>query len=103
MAGEQAAGPTMTDEMLVQSTLSGEKAAFRELFDRYRAGAYRVAYRFVGNHEDAMDVAQEAFVKVHRSLASFEQRSQFRTWLMRIVTNTPWTCDAAGEARRRRL
>jgi RNA polymerase sigma-70 factor (ECF subfamily) len=88
MAGEQATGRTIPDETLVARALRGEKGAFRELFDRHRSGAYRVAYRFVGNHEDALDVVQESFVKVYRSLGAFERRSQFKTWLMRIVTNT---------------
>jgi RNA polymerase sigma-70 factor (ECF subfamily) len=88
MAAEQPTGRAITDEALVKSTIDGEKSAFRELFERYRSRAYRIAYRFLGNNEDALDVVQEAFVKVYRSLAGFEQRSQFRTWFMRIVTNT---------------
>ncbi len=77
-----------TDEALVNQALDGEKTAFRDLFERYRARAYRVAYRFLGNHEDALDAVQDAFIKAYRGLEGFERRSQFRTWLMRIVTNT---------------
>ena len=79
-------GPT--DEILAETAAKGDKAAFRQLFDRYRDRAYRVAYRFVGAREDALDAVQESFVKVYRALDRFEGRSQFRTWLMRIVTNT---------------
>jgi RNA polymerase sigma-70 factor (ECF subfamily) len=78
----------IADEELVTQALNGEKSAFRELFERYRTRAYRVAYRFLGNHEDALDVVQDSFVKTYKGLDGFEQRSQFRTWLMRIVTNT---------------
>jgi len=88
MTAEKAAGRETADETLVTRAASGEKDAFRELFDRYRTKVYRVAYRFLGNHEDALDVVQDAFVKVYRALAGFERRSEFRTWLMRIVTNT---------------
>jgi RNA polymerase sigma-70 factor (ECF subfamily) len=88
MAGESPANRAISDEMLVKSAVNGEKDAFRELFDRYRTRAYRLAYRFLGKHEDALDVVQDAFVKVYRSLSGFESRSKFSTWLMRIVTNT---------------
>lgn len=77
-----------TDEALVNQALDGEKPAFRDLFERYRTRAYRVAYRFLGNHEDALDAVQDAFIKAYRGLEGFERRSQFRTWFMRIVTNT---------------
>ena len=50
-------------------------------------GAYDVAYHFLGSHDDAQDTAQEAFVRVHRSLGSFRGDSEFGTWLYRIVTN----------------
>jgi len=85
---DEATPSTRTDEELVRRAVKGEKAPFRELFERYRERAYRVAYRFLGSREDAMDVVQDAFIKAYRSLAGFEGRSLFRTWLMRIVTNT---------------
>jgi RNA polymerase sigma-70 factor (ECF subfamily) len=81
-------GADRTDEDLVRDVLRGRQDAFSRLFERYRKGAFRAAYRFVGNGEDALDAVQESFVKAYRALESFEQRSSFRTWLMRIVTNT---------------
>lgn len=50
-------------------------------------GAYDIAHHFLGEHEDAQDVAQEAFVRVHRSLGAFRGDAVFGTWLYRIVTN----------------
>ena len=50
-------------------------------------GAYDIAHHFLGEHEDAQDVAQEAFVRAHRSLGSFRGDAGFGTWLYRIVTN----------------
>jgi len=76
------------DEERVDRAVKGDKDAFRELFETYRMRAYRVAYRFLGNHEDALDAVQDAFIKAYRGLDGFERRAQFRTWLMRIVTNT---------------
>jgi RNA polymerase sigma-70 factor (ECF subfamily) len=49
--------------------------------------AYNLAYRFVGNHDDAEDVAQDAFVRAYRSLNYFRGDAEFSTWLYRIVTN----------------
>ncbi len=80
--------PKAADEAVVSRALEGDAGAFRQLFESYRMRAYRVAYRFLGNHEDALDAVQDAFIKAFRGLAGFERRAQFRTWLMRIVTNT---------------
>ncbi|HUU43998.1 MAG TPA: RNA polymerase sigma factor [Planctomycetota bacterium] len=85
---DESASRSLSDEELVSRVVKGEKDPFRELFDRYRTRAYRVAYRFLGTHDDAMDAVQESFIKAYRSMSGFEGRSQFRTWLMRIVTNT---------------
>jgi len=76
------------DWELVDRAVKGDKSAFRTLFERYRMRAYRVAYRFLGRHEDALDAVQDAFIKAYKGLGRFEKRAQFRTWLMRIVTNT---------------
>jgi len=76
------------DDERVSRAVKGDKDAFRELFETYRTRAYRVAYGFLGGHEDALDAVQDAFIKAYRGLGTFERRAQFRTWLMRIVTNT---------------
>lgn len=77
-----------TDEALLLLASQGDQGAFREVFERYRQKAYRVAYRFLGHHEEALDAVQDSFIKAYRGLDGFERRSQFRTWFMRIVTNT---------------
>ena len=48
---------------------------------------YRVAYQFAGNHYDAEDIAQDVFIKVHRSLPRFRQDAQFTSWIYRIAMN----------------
>jgi len=88
MSASEASDRETPDEELVDRAVKGDRGAFRELFERYRQRAYRVAYRFLGNHSDALDVVQEAFIKAYRALGGFERRAKFRTWLMRIVTNT---------------
>ncbi|HWH33460.1 MAG TPA: sigma-70 family RNA polymerase sigma factor [Egibacteraceae bacterium] len=65
----------------------GDGAALEELIRRHRDAAYRIALRICLNGADAEDVAQEAFVRVWRSLGRFRADSAFSTWLYRIVTN----------------
>ncbi len=57
------------------------------LFDRYHRRAFAVAVGVVKNEEDALDVVQEAFVKVHRNIDKFQGSSSFYTWLYRIIMN----------------
>lgn len=76
------------DELLVRRARGGEPSAFADLFHRHRDGAYRLAYRQLGNEQDALDVVQESMIKAFSALGEFDGRSGFRTWLMRIVTNT---------------
>jgi RNA polymerase sigma-70 factor (ECF subfamily) len=75
------------DRALVHRAQSGDAGAFRELFVRHHERAYAVALGVVRNSEDAHDVVQDAFVKVHRHLANFQGDSSFYTWLYRIVMN----------------
>ena len=74
------------DELLARSQ-AGERAALEELFRRHRLLAYRVAYRLLGNEADALDAVQEGFVKVLLHLDSFQKRSSFKTWLLRVISN----------------
>ncbi|MFW6197959.1 MAG: sigma-70 family RNA polymerase sigma factor, partial [Myxococcota bacterium] len=73
--------------MLVERVQAGDEAAFRELFDLYHRRAYAVAFGVVKNQQDALDIVQDAFVKVHRHIERFQGSSSFYTWLYRIVMN----------------
>ncbi len=79
--------PTPSDEQLLERFSAGDRTALEELFQRYRAPAYRVAYRLLDNEADALDAVQEGFVKALLHLAGFERRSAFKTWLLRVVSN----------------
>ena len=79
--------PTPSDEQLLARHAAGERPALEELFRRYRLPAYRVAYRLLGHEADALDAVQEGFVKALTHLDSFQGRSSFKTWLMRVVSN----------------
>ena len=76
------------DTELVRRTLSSDGEAFGELYERYRERVYRVAYHFVHNKADALDLAQEVFIRAYQALAGFRGKARFSTWLMRIASNT---------------
>jgi RNA polymerase sigma-70 factor, ECF subfamily len=75
------------DLALVTAVKGGDKRAFKVLMQRYQRKVYAVAYGFLRNQEDALDVVQESFIKVHRYIGKFEGNSTFYTWLYRIVAN----------------
>ncbi len=79
--------PEADDPILVEACRGGDRQAFRYLMQRYQRKVYSVAYGFLRNPEDALDVVQESFIKVHRYIGNFEGNSSFYTWLYRIVTN----------------
>jgi RNA polymerase sigma-70 factor (ECF subfamily) len=77
----------MDDAQLIPLAAQGDRVAFQTLVERHRTMVYRVAYQFAGNHHDADDIAQDVFIKVHRSLPRFRQDAQFTSWLYRIAMN----------------
>src|ERR1700688_2368562 len=76
-----------SDEELLRRHASGERQALEELFRRYRQPGYRVAHRLLGNEADALDAVQEGFIKALTHLQSFQGRSSFKTWLLRVISN----------------
>src|SRR3954462_1922108 len=94
-----ASTPPARDALLVERAARGDPPALDELFARYRDPAYRVAYRLLGNAEDALDAVQDGFIKALTHIRGFEQRSSFKTWLLRVVSNAALDL---GRARRRR-
>jgi RNA polymerase sigma-70 factor, ECF subfamily len=85
----------MADAMIGRDLLErcrrGEREAFVELVDGTYRQVYTLAARLVGDRHEAEDVAQEAYLRVHRSLRAFRGDSSFQTWLYRIVANTAMT------------
>ena len=76
-----------TDEELVEDARRGELSAFRTLVERHYQRVFRLAMGMVRNRDDALDLTQETFLHVHRSLRGFRFSAKFSTWLHRIVTN----------------
>ena len=96
-AGQDATASDV-DVDLVLLAQRGDEAAFAALVQRHQQRAFRIARNLVPNDEDALDLAQEAFLRVFRHLDRFDPRFPFTTWLHRIVTNL-----AIDSLRRRRL
>ena len=71
----------------IAASRRGEREAFDRLVLRYQRDVYRLCYRFVNNHEDANDLAQEAFLRAWRAIPRFRGESCFSTWLYRIAVN----------------
>jgi len=89
VSGSDVAGPQDADPVpgLVHRSLSGDDEAFAQIFGLFRERIYRIAFRFTHDHDDAMDLTQTTFIKVHRSLSSYREESSFSTWISRIATN----------------
>ncbi len=75
------------DAELIRRFLDGSEEAFNRLVLKHQRRAYNIAFRFLSNHEDALEVAQDAFVRVYRNLRRFKGRSSFVTWLYKIILN----------------
>jgi RNA polymerase sigma-70 factor (ECF subfamily) len=72
---------------LVRKAQNGDLVAFEKLVNVYQQRIYSLSYQLSGNHTDAQDLAQEAFIKAFRALAGFRNESDFGTWLHRITVN----------------
>ncbi len=82
-----AADTTSDEPALVARARRGDLAAYDELVRRYQERIYATFYHMTSNHEDANDLAQEAFIKAYQALKSFKGGSSFYTWVYRIAVN----------------
>ena len=78
---------SLDDKALALALQSGDEAAFDEIVSRFQGRVYAVAYRVVGNREDALDVSQEVFIKVYRKIDSWKPTGGFLPWVLRMTTN----------------
>ena len=89
----------MEDELtLVRRAQEGDQRAFEELVRAYESKVYAIVLRWTGNREDALDGAQEVFLRMFRFLSSFDCRSSFSTWIYRVAVNV---CKDAAAKRAR--
>ena len=85
---EPTPGRVADEHALIDRAQAGDREAFAALVDRYWNGLYRWLYHLTHDGHTAEDLAQEAFLKAYRGLASFRAGSHFRAWLFRIAHNS---------------
>ncbi len=72
---------------LIEAFRAGDNGAFDQLVDLYKQRAYSLAYRWVENREDALDICQEAFLRMYKAIPNWRPRSSIFTWLYRVIIN----------------
>jgi RNA polymerase sigma-70 factor (ECF subfamily) len=88
LANAELVARSATDEVLVAAAKSGDQLAFVELWMRHSNTAFKIAYRIMGNRDDAEDAIQDAWMKAYVHLKTFDGRAKFSTWLTRIAINS---------------
>lgn len=76
------------EKILLEKAKRGDIEAFELLIERYQKKVFTIALKMLGNYDDASELAQEALIKVFKSIKNFKEESSFSTWIYRIVTNT---------------
>jgi len=86
---DQEAPPEAPDsiETLIQRCLGGDQLAWEAIVRQYRRKVFNVAYKFVGRHDEAEDLTQDVFLKIFKSLNTFDRRANFQTWLISVSRN----------------
>lgn len=87
----------LSDHALIEATKEGDEAAFGEIMNRYRSPITNYLYRFLNDYEEAVDLAQETFVRVYFAIERYHTEYAFSTYIYRIATNL-----AISEIRRRK-
>src|SRR6476620_11373978 len=79
--------PADAIDTLIQRCLQGDQAAWDAIVHQHWRKVFNVAYKFVGRHEEAEDLTQDIFLKIFKSLDSFDRRANFQTWLISVSRN----------------
>lgn len=75
------------EQLLLERSKTGDIAAFEMLIEAYQKKIFNLAYRMIGNYDDAGDLAQEAMIRIFKSISNFKEQSSLSTWIYRITTN----------------
>ena len=76
-----------TIDQLIERCLQGDQLAWEAIVRQYWRKVFNVAYKFVGKHDEAEDLAQDIFLKLFKSLETFDRRANFQTWLISVSRN----------------
>jgi RNA polymerase sigma-70 factor (ECF subfamily) len=87
MSVDSAAGQPATPDTLIEQCLKGDEAAWEAIVRQNWRKVFNVAYKFVGKHDEAEDLAQDIFLKIFKALATFDRRANFQTWIVSISRN----------------
>jgi len=90
----------LDETVLLEHAQNGDHRAFSELVRRHQATVERSCYRILGNLEDAKDASQETFLRAYRHLDTFQGRSTFKTWLLRVAMNVSLSGYTRGKQER---
>src|SRR5947209_12016393 len=83
---DQAAKADAVDA-LIKRCLEGDQGAWEQIVRQYWRKVFNVAYKFVGKHDEAEDLAQDIFLKIFKSIGTFDRRANFQTWLISVSRN----------------
>jgi len=86
-APQEGADGAVSIDALIQRCLKGDQQAWEAIVRQYRRKVFNVAYKFVGRHEEAEDLTQDIFLKIFKSLNTFDSRANFQTWLISVSRN----------------
>ena len=79
--------PTDAIDTLIASCLGGDQTAWEEIVRQHRRKVFNIAYKFTGRHAEAEDLTQDVFLKIFKSLHTFDRRANFQTWLVSVSRN----------------
>jgi RNA polymerase sigma-70 factor, ECF subfamily len=87
MSPESRPAEPPTIDTLIERCLAGDQVAWEAIVRQHWRKVFNVAYKFVGRHEEAEDLAQDIFLKIFKSLGTFDRRANFQTWLISVSRN----------------
>jgi RNA polymerase sigma-70 factor (ECF subfamily) len=79
--------PIEAIDTLIASCLGGDQTAWEEIVRQHRRKVFNIAYKFTGRHDEAEDLTQDIFLKIFKSLHTFDRRANFQTWLVSVSRN----------------
>ena len=100
MSADSSSASTQATDEIIERCLNGDQAAWEQIVRLYRRKVFNVAYKFVGSHDQAEDLTQDVFLKLFKSLDTFDRRANFQTWLISVSRNL--CIDHYRSARRER-
>jgi len=79
--------PLEAIDALIANCLGGDQTAWEEIVRQHRRKVFNIAYKFTGRHDEAEDLTQDIFLKIFKSLHTFDRRANFQTWLVSVSRN----------------